>query len=731
MFLERIKESRKLKIILYVLTVGLIVTMMPRGESLESEVSVGSIWIQEDLIASMSFPILKPPDVYRTELEQAKAGVYPVFIPKKDFANSLTDSIKNLKSYITSKVDSSIVNIDYSPTLPHYFSRETFSYLKGLRLRDNQFSLSRVKKFDEAFRIAESEVKIFTRNNILDLNYEQITKDSIAIRYPSIDQIKSKFTFIELNRAHAEFVKTFEEKNYSENEKMFFTQFGMNIIRPNLIYSSIDTEEEITNAQNKVSRNSGLVNENERIVAKHDRITREIKLKIDSYKTAKGESIGSTGILMQIFGNILHIASLITLISIYIYLFRKKIFYDNTKLLVFSILFVWICFVAFMLNQVQVIDAVQMLIFIPTVSMLITIIFDSRIGFYTTVITSLIVGALRGNDYAFVVMNIVAGALSVYTVRDIKNRTQIFRSFLYILIGYVVTISAFGLERFANWQSILVQSAFAATNALISPVLTYGLLIFFERIFNITTDLTLLELSNFERPLLRELARKAPGSFSHSLTMGMLAESASEAIGANTLLARVGAYYHDIGKTIDPQYFVENQMDNNNLHDELSPEESVDILLNHISGGIELAKSNGLPKEIIDFIPMHHGTSTITFFYEKAVQLRGKENVDRNLFRYNGPKPSSKETAIVMLADSCESAVRSITEPDVEKIENLVTSLINARIEDNQLDDAPLTFSDLTKIKEAFIKILLSQHHRRIRYPKQEEMEMGNENGRE
>lgn len=731
MFLERIKESRKLKIILYVLTVGLIVTMMPRGESLESEVSVGSIWIQEDLIASMSFPILKPPDVYRTELEQAKSGVYPVFIPKKDFANSLTDSIKNLKSYITSKVDSSIVNIDYSPTLPQYFSRETFSYLKGLRLRDNQFSLSRVKKFDEAFRIAESEVKIFTRNNILDLNYEQITKDSIAIRYPSIDQIKSKFTFIELNRAHAEFVKTFEEKNYSESEKMFFTQFGMNIIRPNLIYSSIDTEEEITNAQNKVSRNSGLVNENERIVAKHDRITREIKLKIDSYKTAKGESIGSTGILMQIFGNILHIASLITLISIYIYLFRKKIFYDNTKLLVFSILFVWICFVAFMLNQVQVIDAVQMLIFIPTVSMLITIIFDSRIGFYTTVITSLIVGALRGNDYAFVVMNIVAGALSVYTVRDIKNRTQIFRSFLYILIGYVVTISAFGLERFANWQSILVQSAFAATNALISPVLTYGLLIFFERIFNITTDLTLLELSNFERPLLRELARKAPGSFSHSLTMGMLAESASEAIGANTLLARVGAYYHDIGKTIDPQYFVENQMDNNNLHDELSPEESVDILLNHISGGIELAKSNGLPKEIIDFIPMHHGTSTITFFYEKAVQLRGKENVDRNLFRYKGPKPNTKETAIVMLADSCESAVRSITEPDVEKIENLVTSLINARIEDNQLDDAPLTFSDLTKIKEAFIKILLSQHHRRIRYPKQEEMERGNENGRE
>lgn len=729
MDLPRIKESRNVRILLYVVTVALIVLMMPRGESLESEVSIGSIWIQEDLIASTSFPILKPPDAYRKELEQAKQSVYPVFIPKKNLSKSISDSLKKYKSGLTSKIDADIANIDLTDNHPFYLSKEIFSFLKGLRIRDNQFSLSKTRKFDNIFSLADSELKTFLKNNILDLNYEQITKDSIAIRFGAIDQIKSKYFYLELDKAKEEFARQVEAKEFSENEKLFLIQFGSLLIRPNLIYSSADTEEEIISAQNKVSRNSGLVNENERIVAKHDRITPEVKLKIDSYKTAKGESIGGVGILMQIFGNLLHIASLITLISIYIYLFRKNIFFDNTKLLVFAILFLWITFVAFMLNQVRVIDAVQMLIFIPTVSMLITIIFDSRIGFYTTVITSLIVGALRGNDYAFVVMNIVAGALSVYTVRDIKNRSQIFRSFLYILIGYVVTVSAFGLERFASWQSILIQSAFAATNALVSPVLTYGLLIFFERIFNITTDLTLLELSNFDRPLLRELARKAPGSFSHSLTMGMLAESASEAIGANSLLARVGAYYHDIGKTIDPQYFVENQMDNNNLHDEISPDESVKILLNHIHGGIELAKENSLPQELIDFIPMHHGTSTITFFYDKAIKRDGEANVNRDAFRYKGPKPNTKETAIVMLADSCESAARAITEPDAEKIENLVSGLIAARIEDRQLEEAPLTFSDLAKIKKAFVKILLSQHHRRIRYPKQEEMERGSENG--
>jgi putative nucleotidyltransferase with HDIG domain len=355
--------------------------------------------------------------------------------------------------------------------------------------------------------------------------------------------------------------------------------------------------------------------------------------------------------------------------------------------------------------------------------MLITIIFDSRLGFYTTVVFSLIAGALRGNDYSFVAMNIVAGVLSVYTVRDIKNRTQIFRSFLFILIGYAGTILAFGLERFDSFEKILIELSFAGTNALISPILTYGLLIFFEHIFKITTDLSLLELSNFERPLLTELAKKAPGSFNHSLVMGTMAESAAEAIGANALLSRVGAYYHDIGKIITPNFFVENQLDNNNIHENLKPEESVKVILEHVSKGIELAKENKLPQEIIDFIPMHHGTLVLTFFYEKAKKLYGEDKVNIDDYRYPGPKPQTKETAIVMLADCCESAVRSVENPDSAKVENLINNLINSRVEDGQLDEAPITFKDITQIKSVFVNILLGHHHKRIRYPKQEEME--------
>jgi hypothetical protein len=310
-------------------------------------------------------------------------------------------------------------------------------------------------------------------------------------------------------------------------------------------------------------------------------------------------------------------------------------------------------------------------------------------------------------------------------VRDIKNRSQIFRSFLFILLGYAVGVFAFGMERFATFESMTIEMAFAATNALISPVLTYGLLIFFERFFRITTDLTLLELSNFDRPLLKELARKAPGTFNHSMTMGTLAETAAEKIGANPLLARVGAYYHDVGKVITPQNFVENQLNNQNIHENLTPEESIELISRHVNEGIELAREYNIPQEVIDFIPMHHGTMVMSFFYEKAKKLYGEEKVNIDDYRYPGPKPSSRETAIIMLADGSESAVRSIENPEPIKVENVIDKIIKARIEDGQLDNSPITFSDIDKIKEAFISILLGQHHRRIRYPQQEEMEQG------
>jgi hypothetical protein len=593
---------------------------------------------------------------------------------------------------------------------------QTFPKTSASRNKENL-----VQFFSDAQKILRNE---YAGGNII-IRSDNLVLDSIAVRTGSVDKIEKITGFLTVEQVREILNKNIYSKNYRNEFESVLVEYTDHFVFPNMLYNSKLTQEEIQQAKENVSKYVGIVNENERIIGKHDRVLKDAWLKIQSYKKAKGEKIGLEESLLQSFGKFLHISFLLSIFIIYLFLFRKKIFYDNGKLLLMASTLIFLAFITFLTNLLSLSVPVYFLIFIPVASMLMTIIFDSRMGFYTTIIFSLVIGALRGNDYSFVAMNIFAGALSVYTVRDIKNRSQIFRSFFFIFLGYIISIFALGLEQFASSETIMLEVAFAGSNALISPVLTYGLLIFFERIFNITTDLTLLELSNFDRPLLKELARKAPGSFNHSMTMGTLAETAAERIGANPLLARVGAYYHDIGKIITPQNFVENQLNNQNLHENLTPEESVNLIRRHVNEGIELARENKIPDEIINFIPMHHGTTVISFFYDKAKKTYGIDNVNVSDYRYSGPKPNSKETAIVMLADSCESAVRSIDDPNAGNMENVIDNIIKNRIETGQLDEAPVTFSDISKIKEAFISILIGQHHKRIKYPKQEEMEMG------
>ncbi|MHB1687117.1 MAG: HD family phosphohydrolase [Ignavibacteriaceae bacterium] len=721
---SKFRTSLRVKLIIGIAAVLLIALMFPKGESIESEVAIGSIWIHDDLIAPFSFPILKDPEVYKAQVKAVEESIYPVYLKKNDIGKKSIDSLKKYDDFLIKNIETLSGKEESSDLNPTFLSSSSFNTFKNLIKGKKNGSLHEIFS-REIFLPAEDILENIYRNEIIDTSQTPSLNDSIAVRNGNIDQIKKLSSLYNPGSMQKLAEENILKLNLSPEMKKALSEYVAHFIFANVIFSRELTKEETDQAVSNVSKYSGIVNENERIIAKHDRITKEAKLKIDSYKAAKGDQVGSEGILLQFLGKVLHISSLLTLLVIYLFLFRKKIFHDNIKILLLALNFVFISFIAYLINQVSVDFPLQFLIFVPVSSMLITIIFDSRVGFYTTVITVLILGALRSNDYTFAAMNLFAGALSVYSVRDIKNRSQIFRSFLLILIGYIVTILAFGLERFASPEQLLIESAFAGTNALISPVLTYGLLIFFEKIFRITTDLTLVELSNFDRPLLKDLARRAPGTFNHSMTMGTLAEAAAESIKANPLLARVGAYYHDIGKTIMPQNFVENQLNNLNIHENLSPEESVSLIVKHVKEGITLGEEYRLPKEIIDFIPMHHGTAIISYFFDKAKKLYGEEKVSAEDYRYPGPKPNTKETAIVMLADSCESAVRSIEEPDPVKVENVIENIIQSRIDEGQLDEAPITFNDLTRIKETFLNILLGQRHKRIRYPKQDELEKG------
>ena len=723
-FKARFKESLRIKLLIGLITVVLIVLMFPKAESLEFEVLEGSVWINDDLIAPFSYPILKAPDVYRAEIQNAKKSIYPVFAKNQQQVDTIIDSFKVYTDYLIEAFDKTLANPASTAVNPTFLSDNSYNLFFNIYRQQKNNRSAGTQKLDRLLlQVSESIILVY-KTGIIETLPKDILRDSVAVRIGNIDVIEPIKKYYTIDKARNEVKNNLQGLGYSSEIESAIVEFADHFILPNIYFSAEFTKAEILQAQNEVSKYAGIVNESERIIAKHERVTKDAKLKIDSFRSAKGEKYQEQGISFQLFGKFLHIASLITLLTIYFYNFRKKIFYDNVKLLVFGLMFIFISFVTYLINHVVVPVPLQFLIFVPAASMILTIIFDSRVGFYSTVIISLITAALRGNDYSFALMNLFAGALAVYTVRDIKNRSQIFRSFFFILVGYSVGVVAFGLERFASFNTIIIELAFAGTNAVISPVLTYGLLIFFEKLFNITTDLTFLELSNFDRPLLRDLARKAPGTFNHSMTMGTIAEAAAEKIGANTLLARVGAYYHDIGKLISPQNFVENQLSEDNIHEDVAPEESVEIIKKHVNEGIKLGQQYNLPDEVINFIPMHHGTMAMKYFYEKAKE-KYDENIDVDEYKYAGPIPDTKETAIVMLADGCESAVRSIEDPDQEKIENVVDNIFNDRINNGQLNNSPLTLSDIDKIKDSFKNILIGQHHKRIRYPNQDDIEKG------
>ena len=486
---------------------------------------------------------------------------------------------------------------------------------------------------------------------------------------------------------------------------------------PDLIYNDTETQKILSSVTEAVPKTFGIVRENERIVSKHEPINEVTKLKLESYKKIRNEQMGSQDFLLQQLGRFMFVSLMIFLLGIFLYKMRPRIFEDNLKLILLSTIILLQCVFSYLSLQLQINYPIEYIILVPVAAMLITIIFDSRVAVYAIIIICLLVSAVRGGDYDILIPNFAASVLVVYSVRDIKNRSQIFVSMIYILLGYVIAIVAIGLERYDDINTVKNQIIGAGLNAVLSPILAYGLLIFYERVFRIATDLVFLELSDFNNPLLRELSSKAPGTFHHSIIMGNLSEQAAKEINANQILARVGCYYHDIGKIVNPDYFVENQMDSNK-HEELNPSLSAKMIIAHVKNGIKLAEKYRLPREIINFIPMHHGTNLVSYFYAKARTDEGEIDTSHEyIYRYPGPKPQTKETGIVMLADAVEASTRSIEDPTPGKLETQISEIIRARFLDGELDDCDLTLRDLTKIRQSFLKTIVGIHHHRIKYP--------------
>ncbi|HEX9950539.1 MAG TPA: HDIG domain-containing protein, partial [Rubricoccaceae bacterium] len=352
---------------------------------------------------------------------------------------------------------------------------------------------------------------------------------------------------------------------------------------------------------------------------------------------------------------------------------------------------------------------------------LLTIAFDSRVGSFATITLALLGGLVFGFDFEFLFATLIVGVLAVFSVRDVKSRSQLLASAGLIAVAYGVIVVGYALLRAEPFTDRFAGEALAAAASALLLLLAAPLLWGIERAFGVTTDLTLLELSDTNRPLLKELSVRAPGTFNHALQVANLAEAAADAIGANALRARVGALYHDIGKMLKPEYFVENQRPGENPHESLKPSMSALVIAAHVRDGVDLGRQNRLPTVVLDFIATHHGTSVMEYFFRKAEEQRGPEDtpVDPADYRYPGPRPFTNEQAIVMLADSVEAASRSLDRPTPRRLESLVETIVTSRIESGQLDTCALTFQDVARIKETFLAMLAGIYHFRVRYPGQ------------
>jgi hypothetical protein len=355
-------------------------------------------------------------------------------------------------------------------------------------------------------------------------------------------------------------------------------------------------------------------------------------------------------------------------------------------------------------------------------SILVTLLFGNlELSFLFALFVSFLSASIEGGNFSLGVSLLTASLVAIMLSYRVRRRFEVIKAG--VLAGVVQFLIAFIMEReqrfFVLFNLDFDLLGVCLFNGLISSIVVLGILPVFEYIFKVVTNISLLELSDFNNPLLRRLILEAPGTYQHSLVVANLSEAAAEAIGANSLLARVGAYYHDIGKVLKPNYFVENQIPYKDIHKDLKPSMSKLIIINHVKEGVELAKKYHLNPRIIDFITQHHGRSLVYYFYHKALQLEPKGGGQEEEYRYPGPKPNSKETAIVSLADNIEALSRTLEEPTPSRIEEMVKEVVKKKFMDGELDESNLTLKDLEKITHSFNRILNALFHTRINYPKE------------
>ncbi|MGM0413576.1 MAG: HD family phosphohydrolase [Bacillota bacterium] len=496
---------------------------------------------------------------------------------------------------------------------------------------------------------------------------------------------------------------------------------------PNLIYDDMATEELKNELSNQVEPITREIAAGEVIINKGEEFTAEDIEFLDQFGLNKSDLSW-----FQITGTALYFIIVTLVMVYYIRVYHSDIWAENKKINLIQILLL----ILFILSKILTVFDLKILMYLAPAAMvpiLLSVLLNSSIAVAVTFYITLLLPLVFGGEFSIAALVFVGSMVGIFSVENLSQRNDLVRAGFNVSAALIVTLVMFSfIEPAYSALDTLIIMAIGLLNGILVAIFANGLLPYLESLFGLTSSVKLLELSNPSQPLLRKLLVEAPGTYHHSVLVGNLAETAADNIGANSLLARVGAYYHDIGKLSRPYFFSDNQFGGENPHDNIKPNLSALIIKSHAKDGVEMAREYNLPPAIIDIIEQHHGTNLISYFYQEALKESDDSNFNESNFRYDGPKPESKEAAILMLADICEAAVRSknFNKSNHNRIEVLIKGLIREKLIENQLDNSELTLKDLNIISDSFTRILTGIYHQRVDYPEDIEEEMeANKNG--
>ncbi|MFT4669890.1 MAG: putative nucleotidyltransferase with HDIG domain [Flavobacteriaceae bacterium] len=669
-------QSLIYKVFLFVVATFLVIYLLPKGGQFKYNFQKGKPWQYENLYAPFSFTIKKDSETLEKEREAIASGATPYFDYNVKIANRSEVDFIDLLSEVF--VDS-LYNLTVNDVRNLGVSITKDIYENGVIDEIHQFAAEKIVYLKKGNEIEEITYNQFLKK--IDLN----EKVALSLAENVADEVQILL------------------------QKILARTIGANIsLNPGLTETAQDSEI------NAINPNQGVIEKGGRIIAKGEVVEGDKFRILNSLKSEYQSQVWSKS---NFYWLLIGYSLLVSLVFLMLFLFLKKyrldIFNNNTKV---TFIFVNVFLMVLLTTIVVKLDAKYVYV-VPLciLPLILKAFFDPRLGLFVHVLTILLLGFVVPNSFEYMFLQIIAGIVTILTVSELYKRANLFISVGQITLIYIIGYFAFYLIQEGNIQEIEWETFGYFVLCGLATLFAHPLIYLYEKIFGLVSDVSLLELSDTNTKLLKELSNKAPGTFHHSLNVANLAEAAANEIGANSMLVRVGALYHDVGKMANPTYFTENQANSINSHDELDPKESAQIIINHVIIGIEIARKNNLPDRIIDFIRTHHGTSLVYYFYKKEREIRGDTNPED--FKYPGPIPFSKETAILMMADSVEAASKSIKDPTSIKIESYVEKIIDSQMEQGQFLNSDITFKEIQRIKKVLKKKLNNMYHLRVEYP--------------